>query len=231
MTPWYEGPLAALAVRAAAPPPAGRGTQDVSGPDPESDRLGDAAVAVQHTPRSPVETHVPRAVPDTAEGRSAADIARTLASYAAGTPLVVLDAPYVLTLLDRELRRHRHTPLPACLGVRTLCVLDPVLLDRRLDRTAAAGGSRRGTAQLCAAYGVSAPRDGTVQEEAVAALALARALGRRFAPRLTGLTPAALHTLQAIWFAAERDAPVPWFSRGTRRSADHIWPLRPPSAA
>ena len=70
-----------------------------------------------------------------------------------------------------------------------------------------------------------------VQDEAAAALELARALGRRFAPRLAGLTPAALHTLQAVWFAAEARGPTAWFTGEARRTADHIWPLRPMTAA
>lgn len=232
MTPWYEGPLAALTLKAGPPAPGPDGPAAVAGPgaDPERDRIAAAAVAVQQSPHAPVETHARPRTPDLAAGAPAYGVARALASHAAGRPLVVLNAPYDLTLLDRELRRDRHGPLPACLGVRTMCVIDPVLLDARLNRTAGTRRPRRDLAQLCGHYGVSAP-SGTVQEEAAAALELARALGRHFAPRLAGLTPAALHTLQAIWFAAGTDGPVAWFTGGTRRPADHIWPLRPVSAA
>ncbi|MCH6159212.1 hypothetical protein [Streptomyces marispadix] len=120
-----------------------------------------------------------------------------------------------------------------------MCVLDPVLLDRRLRRAAGSPGPRRdpgpadahahapsGLIRLCGAYGVPAPAD-TLQDEAAAALTITRALGRHFAHRLAGLTPAALHTLQAVWFAAEADGPAPWFTGGSRRQSDHIWPLRP----
>ncbi|WP_314173353.1 3'-5' exonuclease family protein [Streptomyces winkii] len=223
MTPWYEGPLAALALRTGRsdPQPGAAG-----GPDPERDRVCAAAVAVQQAPDAPVEMHSPPDAPGLPARRLAGRVARSLASHAAGRPLVVMDAPYDLTLLDRELRRHGNAPLAGSLGGRSMCVLDPVLLDIRLDHDAAAGGGCRGLARLCGRYGLSAPAD-TVQDEAAAGLALARALGRHFAPQLAGLTPATLLTLQAIWFGAEAGRRGAWFTTGTRRPADHIWPLRP----
>lgn len=227
MTQWYEGPLAALALRARHPEPEPGTTE---GADPERDRLCAAVVVTQQAPGAPVELHIPPGVPGLPAGPMADCVARFLAAHAVGRPLVVMNAPYDLTLLDRELRRHRNMPLASCLGGRGMCVLDPVLLDRRLDRTSGATDPHRGLARLCDRYGVSAPVE-TVQDEAAAALALARALGRHFAPRLAGLTPAALHTLQAVWFAAEAGGPTAWFTSGARRAADHIWPLRPMTAA
>ncbi|OEV32151.1 hypothetical protein AN219_00670 [Streptomyces nanshensis] len=228
MTPWYEGPLAALALDARRPAPQ-PGT--ATGPDPEHDRLHAAAVAAQQAAAAPVETHTLPATPGAAEGHQAYVVARSLASHATGKPLVVMDAPYDLTLLDRELRRHRNTPLTGCLGTRSMCVIDPVLLHRRLNRTSAAPAQCRGLAALCDHYGVPAPADSAPEGAAAATLALARALGRHFAPQLAGLTPPALHTLQAIWFAAEARGPGAWFTSGTRKPADHIWPLRPMTAA
>lgn len=231
MTPWYEGPLAALALQARRPAPEHGAA---GGADPERDRLCAGAVVAQQSPDAPVEMHSRPHVRGAPAGPLADGVARSLAAHAAGRPLVVLNAPYDLTLLDRELRRHRNTPLTGCLGGRSMCVLDPVLLDVRLNRasvrTSERPTSRGHLARLCDHYGVSAPSD-TVEDEAAAALALTRALGRRFAPRLAGLTPAALHTLQAVWFAAEAAGPAAWFTSGTRRAADHIWPLRPVSAA
>ncbi|SCK43646.1 hypothetical protein [Streptomyces sp. WMMB 322] len=229
MTQWYEGPLAALALRARRPGTAPE-PDTTADADPELDRLCAAAVAVQQAPQAPAELHLPPGTPALAAGPAADCVARFLATHATGRPLVVLNAPYDLTLLDRELRRHTNVPLANRLGGRGMCVLDPVLLDRRLNRTPGATSPHRGLDRLCDNYGVAVPAE-TVQDEAVAALALARALGRRFASQLAGLTPATLHTLQAVWFAAEASGTAAWFTSGTRRAADHIWPLRPMTTA
>lgn len=63
------------------------------------------------------------------------EIARALAEQcAAGRPLVVMNAPFDLTLLDRELKRHRASSLGPYLQNSPLCVLDPRVLDKHLDR-------------------------------------------------------------------------------------------------
>ncbi|WP_257155630.1 hypothetical protein [Streptomyces sp. Ru87] len=80
------------------------------------------------------------------------ETARALAAQAAaGRPLVVMNAPFGLTLLDRELRRHRSASLADYLGGRSLCVLDPRVLDAHLDGSPA---GRSTLAELCARYGV-----------------------------------------------------------------------------
>jgi DNA polymerase-3 subunit epsilon len=242
MTPWYEGPLAALTLRSRV---GATGQFAAQSADPERDRLCGAVVVLQRAAGAPAEvrgtdviTSSVAGLPgDVPSGRLACEVARTLAVHASGAPLVVLDPPYDLTLLDRELRRHGHAPLTNSLGGRGMCVLDPVLLDRRLRRGEGAPGprpgpgpaharTRDGLIRLCDDYGMAAPED-TLRDEADAALAITRALGRHFAHRLTGLTPAALHTLQAVWFAAEARGPAAWFTSGTRRQSDHLWPLRP----
>lgn len=235
MTPWYEGPLSAPALDAFSPPaspapPAGPPAGPSPGTDPELDRLGAAAVALQQAPGAPVVTLSPPGGPADASGRLAYDVARSLVSRAAGRPLVVLHAPYDLTLLDRELRRHSGTTLCGCLGGRSMCVIDPLLLDCRLGRASAASAGRRALAELWDGYDVPAPA-GAAQDRAAAALELARAVGRRFATQLAGLAPAALHTLQAVWFAAEARGAAAWFACGARSGTDHMWPLRPAAAA
>ena len=54
------------------------------------------------------------------------------------------------------------------------------------------------------------------------------------AARLERLTPAELHTLQAVWYAAQARGLQTWFARtGTEETVDPAWPLRPdlPAAA
>jgi DNA polymerase-3 subunit epsilon len=230
MTPWYEGPLVALTVRARQPDRPGADAE--TGPDPEHDALTAAALAVQQSPHAPTEVHSWPSTPGAPAGPVVEAVARSLAGAAAG-PLAVAHAPYDLTLLDRELRRHRKRPLTAYLGHRSLCVVDPVLLDRRLNRT----GGRRRLPDLCADYGVPlrcGPETEPLAEPltdpgptAVATLALVRALGRHYAPQLGRLTPPVLHALQAVWYAGEARGSVAWFAPCTQSKSYPAWPLRP----
>ena len=140
MACWYEGPLAAF-------------DTETTGVDVETDRIVSAAVVVQDAPgtrprvtRWLVNPGVP--VPEAAtavhgltedhlqrNGRWPApvmqEIAEELAVQAtAGRPLVVMNAPFDLTLLDRELRRHRASSLSRWFETRSLTVLDPRVLAR-----------------------------------------------------------------------------------------------------
>ncbi|MER5448281.1 3'-5' exonuclease [Streptomyces sp. NPDC002764] len=241
MTCWYEGPLAAF-------------DTETTGVDVETDRIVSAAVVVQDAPGSRprvtrwlVNPGVP--VPEAAtavhgltdehlqrNGRWPApvvyEIAEALAEQAAmNRPLVVMNAPFDLTLLDRELRRHRASSLDRWLQASTLRVLDPRVLDKHLDRYRK---GRRTLTDLCAHYEVTLEGAHDAAADALAALDVVRALGRRFAARLERLSPAELHSLQATWHAAQARGLQAWFARsGTDEIVDTSWPLRPdlPAAA
>ncbi|NGO68036.1 3'-5' exonuclease [Streptomyces boncukensis] len=220
MTLWYESPLAAFALRSRrSGPPGSRG-------DAALDRIAAAALVTQQAPGAPPTAR--RWVVPAGHRRAAAlDVqARALAAQeSAGTPLVVPNAPYDLTLLDRELDREHGARLADYLGGASLCVLDPVVLDRRLDRARHC----RTLPELCRRYGVPPPEDGGGEVTAAcAALAVVRALGRHHAPRLSAVSPAELHTLQAVWYAAQARGLAAWFAReGSERPVDPAWPLRP----
>ncbi|MBD0740724.1 3'-5' exonuclease [Streptomyces sp. CBMA152] len=241
MTCWYEGPLAAF-------------DTETTGVDVERDRMVSAALVVQDGPaarprvsRWLVNPGIP--VPEGAtavhgltdehlrlNGRWPApvmeEVARALAEQcAAGRPLVVMNAPFDLTLLDRELRRHRASSLARYLDGAPLCVLDPRVLDKHLDRYRK---GRRTLTDLCAHYEVVLEGAHDAAADALAALEVVRAVGRRFAARLERLTPAELHTLQTGWHAAQARGLQAWFTRnGTPEAVDPAWPLRPelPAAA
>ncbi|GHE92401.1 3'-5' exonuclease [Streptomyces longispororuber] len=241
MTCWYEGPLAAF-------------DTETTGVDVETDRIVSAAVVVQNgagarprVTRWLVNPGVP--VPQAAtavhgltqehlerNGRWPApvmeEVGRELAEQgAAGRPLVVMNAPFDLTLLDRELRRHRASSLARYIENRSLCVLDPRVLDRHLDRYRK---GRRTLSDLCELYGVELSGAHDAAADAQAALDLVRAIGRRYAARLDRLSPAELHTLQAVWHAAQARGLQAWFARsGSPEAVDPAWPLRPdlPAAA
>ncbi|GAA2260953.1 3'-5' exonuclease [Streptomyces ruber] len=241
MTYWYEGPLAAF-------------DTETTGVDVEADRIVSAAVVVQDAPgarprvtRWLVNPGVPVPAAATAvhglteehvqrNGRWPSpvmdEIVRQLAEQAVrGRPLVVMNAPFDLTLLDRELRRHRASSLCRWFEATPLHVVDPLVLDRHLDRYRK---GRRTLGALCAHYGV--PLDGAhdAAADAVAAMEVVRAVARRFAARLERLSPAELHTLQAVWHAAQARGLQAWFTRtGTEAEVHPAWPLRPdlPAAA
>ncbi|MEU3979932.1 3'-5' exonuclease [Streptomyces sp. NPDC026672] len=241
MTCWYEGPLAAF-------------DTETTGVDVETDRIVSAAVVVQDAPgtrprvsRWLIDPGVP--VPEAAtavhglteehlqrNGRWPApvmyEIAEQLAEHAAvHRPLVVMNAPFDLTLLDRELRRHRASSLDRWFESAPLLVLDPRVLDKHLDRYRK---GRRTLTDLCAHYGVVLDGAHDAGADALAALEVVRALGRRFASRLERLSPAELHTLQTTWQAAQARGLQAWFARsGSEESVNQDWPLRPdlPAAA
>lgn len=237
---WFDGPLAAF-------------DTETTGVDVESDRIVSAALVVQRTPGAAPETvrwlidpGVP--VPEAATavhgltvghlrrhgrrpGPVVEEVARALASLTrAGIPLVIMNAPFDLTLLDRELKRHRSAPLAGYLGRGSLCVLDPRVLDKHLDRYRK---GRRTLTDLCRHYGVPLRDAHEAAADALAALALVRAIGRRFTP-LARFSTAELHTRQAVWHAAQARGLQEWFAaNGSTEAVDPAWPLRPdlPAAA
>ncbi|MDF3149822.1 exonuclease domain-containing protein, partial [Streptomyces sp. T21Q-yed] len=188
MACWYEGPLAAF-------------DTETTGVDVETDRIVSAAVVVQDAPgtrprvtRWLVNPGVP--VPEAAtavhglteehlqrNGRWPApvmhEIAEELAGQAAAArPLVVMNAPFDLTLLDRELRRHRASSLDHWFEATPLLVLDPRVLDKHLDRYRK---GRRTLTDLCAHYEVTLDGAHDAAADALASLEVVRAVGRRFA--------------------------------------------------
>ena len=241
MTCWYEGPLAAF-------------DTETTGVDVETDRIVSAAVVVQDAPGSRprvrrwlVDPGVPVPAEATAvhglteehlrgNGRWPSpvmdEIVRELAEHSgARRPLVVMNAPFDLTLLDRELRRHRASSLDRWFESVPLRVLDPRVLDKHLDRYRK---GRRTLTDLCVHYGVELQGAHDAAADALAAMDVVRAVGRRFAARLERLSPSELHTLQAVWHAAQARGLQAWFARsGSQEAVDPAWPLRPemPAAA
>lgn len=235
MPRWYEGPLAAF------------GTE-TTGVDVETDRIVSAALVVEPGAGQPVEVvrwlvdpgvpvpRAARAVHGLSEeflrlygrppGPVLEEVARELARVsAAGVPLVVTNAPFGLTLLDRELTRHRDTALGSYFAGPGWCVLDPRVLDKHVDRSRK---GRRALTDLCEHYGVPLAGAHDAAADATASLALVRAIGRRHADRLAPMTTAELHARQAVWHAAQSRGRQSWFARsGSAEQCDPAWPLRP----
>jgi DNA polymerase-3 subunit epsilon len=160
-----------------------------------------------------------------ADGRPAGEVVGEIvatldAILFSGMPLVVYNAPYDLTLLHREARRHDvlpvHDPSP---------VIDPLVIDKALDKY------RRGKRTLTVAsefYGVELTDAHTAGADAVAAGRVAQAIARAYEGTLA-VDAHELHELQIGWSATQAAS----FEEYMRRTVDPEftavgdWPMRP----
>lgn len=159
-----------------------------------------------------------------AEGRDATEVVREITErlrelLAAGTALVVYNAPYDLSLLAAECARHGVEPLrdPSP-------IIDPLVIDQAVDRYRRGKRTLEVTAEL---YGV--PLDGAhdAGADAIAAGRLALALAARY-PDDLDIPLTDLHGRQEQWFAT-RAADYQAYRRRTGDAnfwASTSWPLR-----
>jgi DNA polymerase-3 subunit epsilon len=168
-----------------------------------------------------------------AEGQDAAEgIAELVAGLTqvvlAGTPLVVMNAPFDLTILDREARRYGIKTLSDTVG-DDLRVVDPRTIDKRLDMYRP---GKRTLTDLCWHYGVRLDGAHSADADAIAACRVAWRLGTVF-PRVGETSLAELHAVQARWHA-EWAADFQSHLRGKGQAdavIDSSWPLRPVGGA
>lgn len=159
-----------------------------------------------------------------AEGRSASLVVREIvdelaARAADGLPLVVYNAPYDLTLLKQEARRHHAGPF-----VPPTVVIDPLVIDKAVDRY------RKGKRTLeaaCAHYGVTLDGAHDASVDAVGAGHVARAIIERYSGELPA-TLTELHAQQALWHQQQADSFESWMraSKDQNFTADRGWPIR-----
>jgi DNA polymerase-3 subunit epsilon len=169
-----------------------------------------------------------------ADGRPAAgavaEIADALAAHwAAGVPVVVYNAPFDLSLLAAELRRHGLPSLDSRLDGAIGPVVDPLVIDRTLDRY------RRGKRTLeaaCAFYGVVLDDAHEAAADALAAVRVAIALAERF-PEAGAGELWELHRSQVGWYADWAVGFQKFLARQGGEAAvteiDTAWPLRAPA--
>jgi len=132
------------------------------------------------------------------------------AVFERGVGLVVYNAPYDLTLLAHEVRRHGLRDILA-----PMPVVDPIILDKQVDRY------RRGkrTLDLTAAhYEVPLLDAHDAGADAIAAARVAQAIGRRY-PEVLFHAIEELHRAQVGW-AAEQQAD---FAAYMRRKVNPAW--------
>jgi DNA polymerase-3 subunit epsilon len=232
---WASGPLVAFDL-------------ETTGTDIEADRIVTAAV-VRLDPDGPVSQertwllNPGVAIPEQAwaihgistdqarrHGAAAAsaieEITRTVAeSLRSGTPLVVMNARYDLSLLDRECRRYRIEPLAERLGATPSPVIDPLVLDKYADQYRK---GRRTLQALCAHYGVPLEDAHDAGADAVAAARTVRRLGEMY-PSIASMSVADLHDLQAR-AAAEQSVSLQSYLRRTSNPSAYVetsWPVIP----
>lgn len=161
-----------------------------------------------------------------ADGRPAtlvvAEIAQTLrVLFDSGIPVTVYNAPYDLTLLDRECRRHGLDPLDDAAPV-----IDPLVIDKAVDRYRKGKRTLEVTAEL---YQVPLDDAHDAGADAIAAGRVALALLTRY-PDDLDIGLADLHGRQEVWHA-EQAASFQEYLRSKRGDdsyvADPSWPLKP----
>lgn len=134
-------------------------------------------------------------------------------------PLVVYNAPYDLTLMAAEFRRHGLPPIEY--GAQ---VIDPLVIDKAVDKY------RRGKRTLdlvCEAYGVELFDAHDASADAVAAGHLALALARKH-PGELDLRLEEVHAKQVVWARMQAEDFQDYMrrERDPQFVADCDWPLR-----
>ena len=159
-----------------------------------------------------------------AEGRPAAkvigEIVAALADlFARRIAVTIYNAPYDLTLLNRDARRHSVATLAA-----PSPVIDPLVIDKAVDRY------RKGkrTLEIAAQYyGVSLLDAHTAGADAVAAGRVAQALAAKY-PAELAIDATELHAKQIAWSAQQAASFQEYMRRERDPSfvADGSWPER-----
>ncbi|MFC8463355.1 exonuclease domain-containing protein [Streptomyces sp. NPDC057250] len=163
-------------------------------------------------------------------GRPAGDVVEEVVAalaeeVTAGWPLVAMNAQFDLTMLDREARRYGVRPLTDRVSPR---VLDPRVLDKRLDRYRRGG---RTLTDLCRHYVVQLDDAHTSEADAVAACAVVWKIANRYRV-LTRTSLEELHAQQVEWAREQASGLRDYFARteGKEALAAGVrleWPLVP----
>lgn len=160
-----------------------------------------------------------------AHGRPAAQVVDEIAvhlvdAWRAGQPVVVYNAAYDLTLLDRELRRHHGRELDCGF------VIDPLVIDKHVDRYRK--GSRK-LVDVAAHYGIVLSEQDAhgAPADALAAARVAWKLGHTNSV-LAVMSLEELHGQQVVWRAEQAASFQTYLARnGSTEIVNPAWPLRP----
>ncbi|MFD6926540.1 3'-5' exonuclease, partial [Streptomyces sp. NPDC059944] len=142
-----------------------------------------------------------------------------------GRPLVIMNATYDLTVLDREARRYGVVPL---LDRVAPAVLDPYVMDKRVQQYRRGG---RTLSDLCRHYVVPLEAAHSSEADATAVCVLVRKMGRRYRV-LARLSTDQLHREQVAWAREQNESLRDFLDRTPgkeewARSVSLEWPLLP----
>lgn len=226
---WHEGLLAGFDL-------------ETTGPDPETARVVTASVLQRGDPESsslwlvnpgvdiPAEATAVHGISteDAQYGRDAAEAVAEIADelwriFSASIPLVIYNASYDLTVMDRETRRHGLQPFGDLFAAAGALIVDPYILDKHLDRYRK--GKRTLTA-TCAHYGVPLAEAHNSDADTLAAMRLAWKIAVRH-PEIASADAGGLNSLQARACAAQAASFQDYLRRqGSTEVIDGSWPLR-----
>ncbi|WP_344682327.1 MULTISPECIES: 3'-5' exonuclease [Actinomycetes] len=135
--------------------------------------------------------------------------------FASGTPVVIFNAPYDLTVLAQEAQRH-GVGFPTALPV-----IDPLVIDKQVDQFRR---GKRTLGHLSTHYQVELDDAHSAAPDAWAAVEVGNALAAQY-PQIQ-IPAADLHQLQIGW-KAEQAASLQEYFRKTRPDAvvDPSWPM------
>lgn len=150
-------------------------------------------------------------------GQNAADVAAEVsealaARWQRSTPLCVMNAPFDLSLLDAELRRHHQRGLEI-----SGSVVDPRCIDKRLDRYRK---GKRTLSDLCTHYRVPLNDAHDSTADALACARLAWRLAKTFPAQIGTRTPDDLHRDQISWHHAQQHDFASFLERQADRAND-----------
>lgn len=142
-----------------------------------------------------------------------------------GNPVVCANAPFDLTILDRECRRYMLPTLEERVGA-VAPVIDVQVLDKHLDPYRK---GKRTLEALCAHYGVKLDGAHDAAADTLGALRLAWRLLQD--PALGQISLPELHNLQVEWRAEQQRSLRKYFAKQGRTedaaTVDEHWPYRP----
>ncbi|MYW30683.1 3'-5' exonuclease [Streptomyces sp. SID2119] len=234
---WHQGPLVGFDL-------------ETTGTDVESDRIVTAALVRLDPDGTVVEQRTwlldpGVAIPEQASAihgigtdharkhgaraaSAVAEIAQAVAEVLrSGVPLVVMNARYDLSLLDRECGRYGLDSVERRIGGVPSPVIDPLVIDKHVDKYRK---GKRALQALCEHYGVTLSDAHDAAADAVAAVRVVRRMGKRHRP-VSSLPPAELHALQ-VRAAAEQSASLQAYLRRTANPTavvEQAWPVIPRS--